>query len=345
MEDFVAFLRTTGLLSLMFAAIVFFARVERPLNDFVASLLEMVNNVFHLLADTLDDVRGGLGAAATRLRGGVPVDPEPAADGTAPEPEPPSPRAGPLATVRSVVEPLVGPPLVFAICAAVLLSGDIYLAVLRGASMFGFTPNETIVSSAPLQLVASFLYVPCAVVFGALLFEVLHVVDLNSPFTRAKGKLRKILVVTAVVGFLASAALGGVQQVWGQRAIEGFRDRNLAEAYAFGSIVLASIAAGLAVVGALNAPRLLGYLLTLLLGPVLGVLHWSACAISTVITGFGEATDKLLDFAGTPGAFMWDWICDFGFASRAHLQPIRDRHRPVTIVVPEAPLEPEPMAS
>lgn len=333
---------------LVLAALILFARLERTISAFVTAVVGMVVAVLERIVLGLEQLSKALLDFIDRLRGvliatDVPTDDEPArprrsrrSRGTEPPPDTTPPRTGPPAgtPARSrTLDPNLVAPLLYALGAVMLLAGDIYLAVLRGGAMFGFDVPQSFSERTELQTLSSLLYIVCGIVFAALLFDAVRIGNLRSPFTTARPGARRVLAITALVGLLLSAALGGVQQLWGQRALEGFRDTKLSDAYSLGIIPLATIAAGLAVVGALHAPRVLLYVIAAVLNPPAGFLRWSAEAVGEFMKQTEAAVDRGLYLVGTPGATVWDWVCDFEFAERAHLQPIRDRRTTERVTV------------
>ncbi len=289
----------------------------------VAAVEQAVLAVIDALTRMIDALAWDLATSAAPQAGGSPevFRPGPTTDqgqaGTTAD----APAHRPL---RLVVVDASG-PLFYCLAAVALLAGDLYLAALRAAPLFGFTVSGSLVrpEDVRIELLAGILYVVTTVVFAAVLFECLGVGRRQPPFgTLEPGLSRTIVVTIAGLGMALSALAASLLFLWGQTAIEGRPDAEVARTF-FGIFApLMVTATGLAFVGARQSVTALRYLVTVLLRWLAGALQLTATVSVRVASAPREVGIAAVSLAATPGQTVWDWMCRFGWAQRLHFEPL-----------------------
>jgi hypothetical protein len=199
-------------------------------------------------------------------------------------------------------------PLVYGLFASAILAGDLVLAGLRFAALLGIPVSDLPIDNRILDLLAGVLFVAVVGTFGLLLLDVLHVTPTTRPFGVAGEQPHRLLRGTAVGGTACAVLSGTLFLVWGQGAIAGAPNSDLATLFVacFGALlVLASI---VAIAGALALPLIVCLGVQVALLTVVVTVGWLLRLTGAAVRSLHELSQAALLTAAWPGEAMWNWI-------------------------------------
>lgn len=223
-------------------------------------------------------------------------------------------------------------PLLMLIPLAILLASDLFFSDLRFAVLLGQRPRVTELGVS-FDLLSAGMFVALGIVFGFILFDLRRGTPGHRPWANFHGRDRRLLTILCVSGLVMTAVAALTAWTWGELQ----RHDSVPAALDVGlPLLLWMLLAVLLIAGTL----LSGYAAFIAVGCVVAlVLLGLRCVLHIVIMALHVAVRSidstaavlthLIDVPARAGIGLWNWICSFDWAAKAHFAPIAVVERPV----------------
>ncbi|WP_298799377.1 hypothetical protein [Pseudonocardia sp. 73-21] len=199
-------------------------------------------------------------------------------------------------------------PLVYSLFATAILAGDLVLAGLRFGALLGIPVGDLPINDQILDLFAGVLFVAVVGTFGLLLLDVLHVTPTARPFGVAGKRAHRLLQGIAIGGTACAVLAGSLFLIWGQGAIAGSPNGDLATLFiaSFGALLV--VASIIAIAGALALPLVVWLGVQAVLLAAVVATGWLLRLTGAMVRGLHELVQAALLAAAWPGEALWNWL-------------------------------------
>lgn len=227
-------------------------------------------------------------------------------------------------------------PLVYVALFALIAAGDLVLAGLRFGAMLGIPVTHLPVTGVALDLLAGVLFLAVLTTFGCVLLDILHITPMRRPFGLIAGRTRKAVLSVAVAGTALTVISAVLFFVWGQEALTGAPDDDVAMLFIAVFAVTLVGASILAAGGAVAAVPALWVLAAGLLATTLRIVTWVLHALGSALDGAHRLVVAVIRLVTKPGALLWNWMASL--ARFAQLGQLREPDPVESLVAPSYPL-------
>lgn len=222
----------------------------------------------------------------------------------------------------------IGPFIYFGLL-VVILTGDLVLASLRFGALLGIEITDLPITGSTLDVLTGLLFIAVLATFGCAWFDLTHVTPLHRPYGRVAEPTRKLLSAVAATGAVLSVFAGVSFLVWGQGALAGNPNDDLATAFV-GILAALLVGAGILAFGGAIAIIPAAWLLVLLLtARVLATARWVGRVFEEIIDKLYAFSVFLVRLGARPGEIIWNWLTSFDtLTDKVHLRALPDHDEP-----------------